>query len=286
MNIDGNPIAGNDEDIQIELDPVDIEKTAEGANEAPAKSAEEGIEEFRRQLEEEKAARQRERDGREAAERERQAAQQQAEQWRNAATTREQQAAEAAMHSAEQAAANAKARAKAALEAGDYDTALEAQQELAKQTYATEQFRRELELAKSRPAPKVERTEPDPLAQYTPKTREWIRAHPDVLTNPAKSARAQAAHHDAIEAGLELESDAYFALVEERLGYRKAEAPKRETVAAAPPSRGDTTSPRPASATSVRLSAAERELCAQMSIDPKEYARNKLAMERASAKGY
>lgn len=289
MDTSTNPLPDLDEDIQVDLEIADLEKTPEGEDQAPVKSAEEGIEELRRQYEEEKAQRQKAFEERNAAELARQRAVQEAEQWRNTATSREQQAAEAAMHNAEQAVASARAKARAAYETGDYDAALEAQEEIARQTYRVEQFKGALEAVKSRPAPKMERNEPDPLAQYSPRTREWIKAHPEYLNNPKVRVMADAAHYRALDAGLEAESDAYFAAIETELGYRQRQEPppKREGVVAAPPSRGDTSPHRPSSPTRVTLTAAERELAAQLNIPEKEYARNKVKVAAAeAARGY
>ncbi len=69
-------------------------------------------------------------------------------------------------------------------------------------------------------AANVQRQAQDPLANYTPTTREWLRAHPQVMTTPALSAKAQAAHYEALEKGLANDSPDYFSYVEERLGFK------------------------------------------------------------------
>lgn len=282
---DINPPNLNEDDIQIDFEaPLEgVEKTE---TETPSKSAEEGIEDLRRRLEDERAERQRATEARDAAEQARLKAANEAEEWRRTAISREQQAAESSLSRAEQAAANAKAKARAAYEAGDYDAVVEAQEELARQTYAAEQIKRELEIAKSRPQPRQQEPDNDPLKGMPARTKEWLKAHPDVMRTPAMSARAQAAHYDAIDAGHAFESDGYFAAIEERLGYRKAEddkpreeRPKRDAGFAAPPSREAPSRGRQSS-TIVRLSKEQREFAAACGIPEEEYAKQ-YAKDRA-----
>ncbi len=156
-------------------------------------------------------------------------------------------------------------------------------------------------------APKPTPTLPDDpvekmAAQCTPRSAQWVRAHPEFALDPKKNRRMLAAHYDAIEDGIAPDTPEYFAAIENTLGLRAESAPtlraepttdtalsgaaapaaqsksRQIAPAAAPVSRngtGNGSSPR-----SVRLSSAEREMAKNMGMSDEEYARNKLALQR------
>lgn len=95
------------------------------------------------------------------------------------------------------------------------------------------------------------------LARTSPRTRAWLEAHPEYVTDPLKAAEASLAHERAIKAGHKPDSDAYFRFAEQDLGLSKTmnnrdtgddrqsrngngeQAPaRRSKVAAAPVDRG------------------------------------------------
>jgi len=53
--------------------------------------------------------------------------------------------------------------------------------------------------------------------------RDWLRSHPDALTDQRKNARLQGAHFEAEEKNLQPGTPKYFSFLEERLGYKEAE---------------------------------------------------------------
>lgn len=59
------------------------------------------------------------------------------------------------------------------------------------------------------------------LAQQTPKVSAWMRAHPQFFDDPIFQAKVLGAHHGAIVNRIPLESDDYFAYVEEQAGLRQ-----------------------------------------------------------------
>jgi hypothetical protein len=58
------------------------------------------------------------------------------------------------------------------------------------------------------------------IRQFSPTAQEWLRKHPDCVNSQTKNAQMIAAHHEACDKGYERESEAYFAYLERKLGYR------------------------------------------------------------------
>ena len=108
-----------------------------------------------------------------------------------------------------------------------------------------------------------ERAEPvkssDPLASYTPKTRQWIEKNPEFLSDKRFYTKAVAAHQLAEAEGIPVESDKYFEYIENIVRPKKAEIihdePKEKRISA-PPSRGTTNTRNDAQKP---LTAEERE---------------------------
>lgn len=57
------------------------------------------------------------------------------------------------------------------------------------------------------------------MSGLIPAERDWLRDHPDALTDQRQQARLTAAYFDAEEDGLERGTDEYFEFIEQRLGY-------------------------------------------------------------------
>ena len=133
----------------------------------------------------------------------------------------------------------------------------------------------------------------DPVESFasrlSPKSAEWIRAHPDCITNPALNSKMLLAHAVAVDDGLVVDTPAYFAAIEKRLGFTSDEAPdasplseaaeptkKREAApAAAPVSRSEEPTRRD---NVVRLTREEREIAESINMSPEEYAKQKLRL--------
>lgn len=129
-------------------------------------------------------------------------------------------------------------------------------------------------------------------AQLSKRSAEWVRSHPEFVTDPRLHNKMLAAHQLAVSDGIEADSDEYFETVERVLNIRSA--PREEPVvsAAAQPTQRRS-SPPPAAPVSrapmnttgsrpdvVRLTAAEREMARLNGMTEKEYARNKIALIR------
>lgn len=185
----------------------------------------------------------------------------------------------------------AKANYKAAMANGDYDAAATYQEEMASHAaklLQLEQGKQALETAPA-PAAPVQRSS-DPVeafaSQLSPRSADWVRRHPQFVTDPRLNQKMIGAHNMAMADGHAADSDEYFATVESLLGIRKAAPEEAMSAAAAPTSRRS--APPPAAPVSretrgsnvVRLTAEEREMADMMKMTPEEYAKNKLALKK------
>jgi hypothetical protein len=130
----------------------------------------------------------------------------------------------------------------------------------------------------------------------SPRSADWVRKNPDYARDPRKMQKMIAAHQMVVADGVEPDTDDYFEKVEGFLGVRKAAAVEDDgdaLSAAAAPTRGRNASP-PAAPVSrganggggnprpnvVTLTAAERETARELGMTEKEYAINKVALQR------
>jgi len=111
---------------------------------------------------------------------------------------------------------------KAAMEAGDFGKAAEAQEKLARvaaKLEAAEQGRYALDEAVKRPAQQQNLSPVENFIQngrITGRSAEWLRAHPDLVSNPNKLATV---HNYAVDfKGAKADTDEYFAIIEREFG--------------------------------------------------------------------
>lgn len=189
-----------------------------------------------------------------------------------------------------------KANMRDAMASGDYDKVAEAQESISMNAAKLLQLENGREAMKNQPKQQIQpmpRSQ-DPLEQVkstlSPRSAAWVDEHPEFVRDPRLFRKMVAAHELAVSDGIEPDSDEYFAAVEQTLGVSKrvevedvtssASAPvqRRAAPAAAPVSRSGTAGgSRP---NVVRLTAAEREMADMMGMSEKDYARNKLALQR------
>lgn len=184
-----------------------------------------------------------------------------------------------------------------ALRNGDHARAAEINAEMLDNSQKKAQLETGYEAMKAKP--KIQPVQPpsDPVeafaAMLSPKSADWVRAHPEYVRDPRLNRKMIAAHELAIADGHAADSDAYFEAIEDTLKIRQ-QAPKpvaqeadasssaakvvqrRDAApAAAPVSRGSS-----GRENVVRLTAAEREMAELMGMKPEEYARNKIALKK------
>ena len=130
----------------------------------------------------------------------------------------------------------------------------------------------------------------EPIAEQiarsvSPKSAAWIRANSDVIDSEKAVKRMVRAHDDAVDDGIEPETEEYFAFIEQRLGIRRDSGDEEAPEAPPPPRRS---SPPPAAPVSrggqrpnvVRLTKAEAEAAKMFGMSEVEYAKNKVALQR------
>jgi hypothetical protein len=192
-----------------------------------------------------------------------------------------------------------KANLRDALASGDYDKAAEAQEAISMNSAKL------LQLENGREAMKTQQRQPvqpmpravDPVEQVkaslSPRSAAWIDKNPEYVRDQRLFRKMVAAHELAVADGIEADSDEYFASVEKTLGMRSRVETETDEGAfssasqpvqrrAAPPSAPVS---RSAGGTGskpnvVRLTSAEREMADMMGMTEKEYAVNKLALQR------
>ena len=133
----------------------------------------------------------------------------------------------------------------------------------------------------------------DQLPNLLPSQRDWLKEHPDALTDQRKNLRLQGAHVEAEDKGLRPGTAKYFSYIEERLGYKEREQEEEDTVSeeprtpvSAPPSRSATNPATGRStATRITLTPAQREAARDSGVDEITYARNLQKMQQMKADG-
>lgn len=227
----------SEDEVVVTIEP----EVTEGQQVAEKTDADEAAAALQAQIDEHKAARQKaESDAAAALAR---AAEQQraAEGWRQEATTARStvvdsqlQTVLSGIESAETAASSAEAMLAAAMEKADYSAAAKAQRELAKAEARLELLNNaKVDLETRKTAPPPQQRQADPIESFistrTPETAQWLRQHRDWLTDTRKNARLTAAHYDAEDAGLKVDTPEYFAFVETRIGLRKPDRERDES---------------------------------------------------------
>lgn len=183
-----------------------------------------------------------------------------------------------------------------AMAAGDYDKAAEIQEALAvnahqlsELTSGEREMRAKLEEVARQPVQPMPRSA-EPIAEQlarsvSPRSAEWLRANSDIINNERAVKRMFSAHEDAVEDGLEPDSDEYFAFIESRMNIRRREADTSSREEARAPRRQAPPPPAPVSRGGqrpnvVRLTRAEAEAAKMFGMTEAEYAKNKVALQR------
>lgn len=287
--------AGDDEiNVEIVEKP---EKTSKNEPEAAPKavSPDEGIEKLKRKFEMERQR---------AAEAERRAVQAEVSAQRASFQTQDAnyQLVVSAMETVKGRSEMLKAAYSSAMAAGDFDKAAEVQEALAVNAHqlselsaGERELRAQLERAAKeqqaqpiRPMPRSDEPIAEQLARtVSAKSAAWLRSHANDIADERAVKRMFRAHEDALDDGIEPDTDEYFQFIEGRLGIQQRpqqaaqpeaeEAPAPRRAASPPPpapvSRGGS---RP---NTVRLTREEAEMAKMMGMKEAEYAKHKIALQ-------
>ena len=287
-------MADKDDQIDIDLDldePVarvgDDDIKVEKAEEAPKRGREiepeEGLEVLKSKLEQE-------RQGRIDAERRAAEAGATAHRARSEVQDSNIHLVSSAIENGRQIAETLKAGYRDAMANGDYDAVAEIQSAMvdnSNKLLQLEQGKIALENQTLEPAPQPYR-HADPVEEFTSqlsyRSAQWVRSHPEFVTDQRLNNKMIAAHNLVVSDGIEPDTDDYFDAIEDVLKIGRRDEPevrqpqRRASPASAPVSRSGTgTSVRP---NVVRLTAAEREMASMMGQTDKEYALNKIALQK------
>jgi hypothetical protein len=272
------------EDLEVQVDIEDEEQIETPEVVKP----EEGVDELKRQLDAERARRvEAERQAHEASERERLA--------RNDKDDSDIQLVANAIQTLNRDSEILKANYAMALKNGDFTRAAEINGEMNETAAQLQQLNNGLEAMKAKPKaqPQPPRSS-DPVetfaAQLTPRSADWVRAHPEFVKDARLNRKMIAAHELAVADGYTPDTDGYFSAIEQTLKVGQQRAQPEEDAsasaakvtqrrdaapAAAPVSRGGSSR-----SNVVRLTAAEREMAEMMGMKPEDYAKNKMALQK------
>lgn len=191
----------------------------------------------------------------------------------------------------------------AALSAGDFTAAAEFQEQLADNAakrLQLEEGKRQMEedARRPRPAPPPQIVDPvESMAKnLSQRSADWVRAHPEFARNPKLTTKMVSAHNIALADDLQPDTDAYFDRVETILGLKRpprAQAARIEAegdddplseasapVQARQPAAAPVNASSNGSKLSVRLSADQREMAANMGMTDQEYAKYFAALKK------
>jgi hypothetical protein len=290
-----------EDDIQVELpfdDSAGVAEVSKPVKEAKVaandeQTPEEGIAELRERLEQEKKARI-------EAENRANQAQQSAHKASQDVQDSNLQLITGAIDKIKRETGYNKAEYRDALASGDYDKAADIQEMMSLNSaklLQLENGRVSLENKLAQPQ-KVEPHYSNPVEEIaqtlSPRSAAWVRAHPECITNPRLYENMVKAHNKALDDGYIPDSEAYFDMIETRLGFKNrnsqddgedvvlsaASSPsqKRSAPPAAPTTR--TASGTGNRTTTVRLDANQREMASMMGMTPEEYATNMVALRK------
>lgn len=177
-----------------------------------------------------------------------------------------------------------------AMQGQDFARAAEIQQLMGEKSAQLLQLRNGLEAMNSKPkAPEPQFLPADPVEAFASRlsatSADWVRRNPQFVIDPRLNRKMIRAHEDAVDDGIPVDTPAYFAAIEAKLGLSKTNdtgdqyaskvTQRRDAApAAAPVSRGTSNG----SKNVVRLSAAEREAASDMGMSEQEYAKQKMIL--------
>lgn len=193
---------------------------------------------------------------------------------------------------------NLKAQIRDALQAGDYDKAADLQSAMSMNNAKLLQLENGKAALQERLAQPVKPVAPpqtiqrrdaveELASQLSPRSAQWIRAHPECARDTKMFNKMVGAHNFAIAEGYVPDSDAYFDYIESQLGYKAAvsDASEQETMSEAAKPVQTRSAPPPAPSTRaasgagrptvVRLTSEEREMAQMMGMSPEDYAKNR-----------
>lgn len=191
------------------------------------------------------------------------------------------------------------------LEAGDFANAAEAQAKMsraaarivdAEKSLAAFEVEREAEIKNPQRQTALEPAAPasdadilsgiDKNPNWLPKEKEYLKAHPELLTDAQKNAELGIAYNRAMSKNISRGTPEYFAFLDEFMGFKKAETrdDTDEIPANGAPVRRENAGGRAAvKPGQVKLTPEQREIVRNMGISEIGYAKNHLKLQAEKA---
>lgn len=182
-----------------------------------------------------------------------------------------------------------------AMSMGDYERAAKIQATMASNSAKLLQLENGLREMQSAPKrPPIENVPPPASVQLdqiigavTPRSASWLRSNKAQLSDERMIKKMFRAHEDAVDDGVEPDSDAYFRYIEQRLGLGSKEQDDNPMSSASKPVQRQAAPPsapvnRESSSRSntVRLTRAEADTAKMLGMTETEYAKHKIALQK------
>lgn len=284
-----------DEPVLVELEPGAVEDAPEHVDEpvrAKKDDADPGVAALQKQLDDARAATERERQATADARRQADEARRDADAARAAQTDSDETLIVNSLESAKAEQEAAQGAYEAAFEAGDAKAIAKAQVRIANATADIREYERaaddlkaKKQAEKDKPATKAAATVDEVIDRnpnLLPTEKDWMKLHPEVVTDPIRAQEVSVAYHRALREKLSRGTPEYFAFIDDFMGFKSADAGEEEesTIVAAPVARSAPSfNGKPPSKSRVTLTPTERQLAADMGLSDIEYARGKVQME-------
>jgi hypothetical protein len=186
-----------------------------------------------------------------------------------------------------------------AMSINDFDLAAQIQSDISKNSIDLARLEAEVETSRRQETVKTQQVNQldDIIKAVSPTSAKWLKSHRDTLNDPVMIQDMFDAHGAAVRRGIDPDTSEYFEFIEKRLGLDDEKpAPKRKQVeeqyddepmsaAAKPSSRQAPPPPAPVERYGsrpnvIRLSRAEVETAKSLGMTEKEYAANKMALQK------
>ena len=204
----------------------------------------------------------------------------------------------AAAHQLKNEGESLKAKWSEAMSINDFDLAAQIQSEISKNSIDTARLEAEVESSKRQEtvkAPQAAKLD-DIIKQVSPTSAKWLKEHRETLDDPHMISDMFDAHGAAVRRGIDPDTSEYFEFIEKRLGLAEEKpAPRRKQVEDSddePMSSAAKASPRQAPPPPapverygsrpnvIRLTRTEVETAKSLGMTEKEYASNKMALQK------
>lgn len=180
-----------------------------------------------------------------------------------------------------------------AMSQGDYDRGAQIQQTLAANAVKLDKLEnglQEMQRAPKRapaPPPAASSKMDQIISSVTPRSAAWLKSNRDAIDNDRMINKMFRAHEDAVDEGIEPDSDSYFRFIEGRLGLNKQQEQESPLSSASKPVSKQTPPPAaPVNRTSnsrsnqATLTRAEADMAKMLGMSEKEYWLHKAALQK------